>query len=332
MPESIFPLQITVIQDTLEQLEPAWTALWQRCPEATPFQHPLWLIPWWHHFGQGKILHTLVLRQGGELIGIAPCCILHEKQQRKLMLLGISLSDFLDALIAPGYESQAGSAILEHLARADWDVCDLQPIPATSPLFQATAPSLLESTIEFMDTLTSLELTSKTTALHQILSRHFSERIESAAKRAAILGQVRYETASQNTFDAVMNFLLRFHHARWGNPSEALSNPADAFHREAALAMLDRGTLRLQSLTISGRIAAVLYAFVHQRRGYFYLMAFDPAFAKISPGVLLMAHAIKELICEGVTGCEFLRGREAFKYRWAVTERPTYARRLHRKP
>lgn len=38
--------------DQLEQLAPEWMSLWETDPQATPFQNPAWLIPWWHSFGE----------------------------------------------------------------------------------------------------------------------------------------------------------------------------------------------------------------------------------------------------------------------------------------
>ena len=30
---------------SLAAIEPEWRLLWERCPEATPCQHPAWLLP-----------------------------------------------------------------------------------------------------------------------------------------------------------------------------------------------------------------------------------------------------------------------------------------------
>src|SRR3954467_7238622 len=45
--------------DTVEgltRLLPQWWALWDRCPSATPFQSPAWLLPWWRAFQPGGLL------------------------------------------------------------------------------------------------------------------------------------------------------------------------------------------------------------------------------------------------------------------------------------
>ena len=37
--------------EELERLREEWLALWRRSPSATPFQSPMWLLPWWRAFG-----------------------------------------------------------------------------------------------------------------------------------------------------------------------------------------------------------------------------------------------------------------------------------------
>lgn len=312
--------------ENLEALKPEWEALWRSCPEATPFQHPMWLIPWWKEFGSDKQLYTLILRARGQLIAVVPFCILCQRSARKLMLLGVGLSDFLDGLFAPGFEQTAALATFVHLIRngSGWETCDLQPLLGGSALLNASAPESFVSVIDAVDTLTSLELPSKITGFHRLLSQHFLDRLREAARRAERLGPIQYETAERTTFDDSMDHLFRFHQARWRTPLGA----AAQFHRQAALAMLERGELRLYRLKIGSRIASVLYGFVHRQRGYLYMTGFDPEFEKISPGVLIITHAIEQLIREEMVSCEFLRGREAYKYRWGVVERTTYARRL----
>ena len=322
------PLHIELFQDAPAPLEAEWLGLWSRCLDASPLQHPRWLIPWWRHFGAGKTLILLALRDRGNLVAVAPFCGIPEEGGRKLMFLGVSLSDYLDILAAPGYEARAAQTVLEFLPKLEWQVADLQPLPAASALLKISATAPLRAEVVPLETLTSLELPGSPQGS---VSAHFAERLATAQKRAAALGPVRYGSADRDSFGGTMEFLLRAHHARWHTcPGEARLNAA--FHGEAARELMERGALRLETLTIRDCLVAALYAFVHRQRAFFYLMAFDPEFARVSPGALLMQHAIDNFAREGMTGCEFLRGREAFKYRWKVTESLTCALKLHRQP
>src|SRR5919202_546321 len=107
----------------LEALRPEWEALWARCPGATPFQWPAWLIAWWRHFAPGA-LFSVAVRRAGRLVALAPFYVETGAQGRRVLGIGISLSDYLDVLIDPAC-GEAGSAILARLAAegARWESC-----------------------------------------------------------------------------------------------------------------------------------------------------------------------------------------------------------------
>lgn len=333
MPEATHSfLQETICTSAaLYQFKDEWLQLWQRCPNANPFQNPEWIIPWWRYFGQDKELQTLVFRDNGELVGVAPFCILRDNEGRKIMPLGIGLSDYTDVLFAPGYEASGGKAIFTHFSEihSQWEICDLQPLLAGSPLLNVEFPLPITSICTPVDTLTSLDLPPDCDVFRRSLSRHFKDRLKDATRHAERIGAMCFETASGDNFNFYFDQLLQFHKARWnGSQENDAYNTSAEFHRETVFSMLQHGSLRLYALNIRGRAAAVLYGFLHQQRGFFYMMGFNSEFEKMSPGMLLMTHAIEELIREGASGCEFLRGREAFKYRWDVREQTTYSRRL----
>src|SRR3954447_15705825 len=79
---------------------PEWAALWRRVPGATPFQSPAWLMAWWKHFGTGAP-RLLSARAGEGLVGVLPLYELVEPGCRKLLPIGIGLSDYIDALVDP---------------------------------------------------------------------------------------------------------------------------------------------------------------------------------------------------------------------------------------
>lgn len=57
-----------------------------------------------------------------------------------------------------------------------------------------------------------------------------------------------------------------------------------------------------------------------------YLTGFDPAFARRSPGAILYADAIERAHARGDRVFDFMRGAEAYKYRWGARDLV----RLHR--
>src|SRR5512134_1523155 len=82
----------------LARLEPAWRALWERTPDAIPFQHPGWLIPWWRHLPKGT-LSMFIAERHGRLLGVLPLCLIASEES--LRPLGFDISDYAEPLIDP---------------------------------------------------------------------------------------------------------------------------------------------------------------------------------------------------------------------------------------
>src|SRR5690606_9891372 len=131
------PLEVAEVTSAqaLEALRPEWTRLWQRSPHATPFQFPDWLLTWWNLFGRGRLL-ALILHREGSLAGIAPLFIDSDSEAergesvRPVLVVGTGVTDHLDALVEPGLDAAAGTAILAHLeaGASRWDVLDFQQL------------------------------------------------------------------------------------------------------------------------------------------------------------------------------------------------------------
>ena len=76
-------------------------------------------------------------------------------------------------------------------------------------------------------------------------------------------------------------------------------------------------------MKLNRQVIAVLYAFAGGKSTYYYLSGFDPAFDKLSPGTLIVGHAIEEAIAEGHRWFDFMRGQENYKYAWGALETRT---------
>ena len=68
---------------------------------ATPFQSPAWLLAWWRYFGTREPL-LLTARARCELVGLLPLYLLREPGCRKLLPIGVGLSDYVEALARSG--------------------------------------------------------------------------------------------------------------------------------------------------------------------------------------------------------------------------------------
>jgi CelD/BcsL family acetyltransferase involved in cellulose biosynthesis len=320
--------------EELDALEPAWADLWSRAPAATPFQSPAWLIPWWRHIGGGR-LRVLAARAGGRLVGLLPMFLQQAPEGEKLLPLGIAISDYLDGLYEDGHGPAVAESMLRRLAerQRDWHVCELHPLPAGSALLQAPAPAECASEVLRFESCLVVEIPPRATSLRQVLPKRMRKNLRYFGGRAARLGRISFETATVASLPEVLDALLELHAIRWARDDRpgVLADPAiRAFHDAAAPALLSAGLLRLYALRLDGRIVAVLHCMLAKARTYCYMSGYDPDLAEISPGTLILAHAIEQAIGEGAFEVDFLRGGEPYKYFWGVRERPCYGRMLRR--
>ncbi|WP_437592135.1 GNAT family N-acetyltransferase [Sorangium sp. So ce1000] len=317
-------------REELEALREPWSALWERCPAATVFQRPEWLIPWCRALGPEEVL-ALVVRSDEGLVGLAPLAVHRIGDERVVALLGAGISDYNDVLAVSGYERAVAEAALACLdERADaWDVADLHDLRGSSPLLLAEAPPGWSDEVEKHEACTAVTI-PEGTGPDELFSPGLFARVARARKRLARAGELRVDVADAANVDELLDALFENHRARWRSRGEGgvLDEALQPFHREVARGLCARGALRLFGLRLDGRLIASLYGFAERGGLASYLTGFDPELSWYSPGLVMLASVIEHAAREGARTVDFLRGREPYKYDWDAVDRWTYRRRL----
>jgi CelD/BcsL family acetyltransferase involved in cellulose biosynthesis len=308
--------------EALEALMPAWWDLWRRCPAATPFQSPAWLVPWWRHFAPGELV-TMVVERDDALVGLAPFYREDGPWGRRLLPLGIPISDYHDVLLAPEEAIAAWDVVLE-LARQEpgWDLWEFEELMPGAAALGLPCPPGWERTTGPQSACPTSSFSLR--GFVDSLPRARRQKLNLARNRAARRSCVEVRLADAASLRESLDHLFRLHAMRWESRGESgvLSDePIRRFHGAAAPALERAGLLRLTTLAIDGVVVAAQYGFQHRERAYHYLGGFDPAYAFESPGVLLLAHAIEDALRDGVREFHFLRGQEAYKYDWGAVDR-----------
>lgn len=315
----------------LEAIAEPWWQLWGELARPLPFLTPAWLLPWWRHFRPGE-LASVAIWCGERLVALAPCYLEDGAWGRRLLPIGISLSDYLDILVAP--DSPEALTLLADVLPAVMPrlaAISLEDLPAhATALHLPVAPRWREETgPQSCSPILALRRgegglaavpARKRRALR--MARHRAER------RGACLA-----TEGLATLPAALEALLRLHAARWqerGEPGLLADARVPALLREAVPALAAAGLVRLYTLKLAGVVAGAYLGFAQPGHAYAYFGGFDPAFAFESPGTVLMGHAISEAAAEGATQFHFLRGDEAYKFDWGAKAHSTWRRVLRR--
>ena len=322
----------------LAALRGEWEALWRRASavpgRATPFSSPAWLLPWWGAFGTG-MPRVAVAREGGRLLGLLPLYLLDEGGARKLLPMGVAITDYHDALLDPSApEGLAGAllaAVLEGAARDGAALCDLPDLPPGAALRDAAPPLGWCEEGWVGEPCPVLHLPRE--ELRGAVPSGTLRKLRMSRHRAERAGGWSAHLATAEEVLPFWEALVGMHRARWtrrGEEGGVLADPRVlAFHREALPLLFEAGALRLWALRIGGGLAAVYHAMAAgPDRLLFYLSGFDEARAFESPGTILLGHVAEAALAEGRRELHFLRGGEAYKYAWGAADRMNAGRRL----
>jgi CelD/BcsL family acetyltransferase involved in cellulose biosynthesis len=324
--------QLVTSPRALIDLRQEWASLWSRCPNATVFQHPDWVLPWCEHLFAGEIF-TLCLRTGGRLAGLALMHRWRDGAERVLSMLGAGHSDYHEILLEPGVADAAKAALSAWLDAhtCAWDRIEVSELRQGCPLLDLEPVGAMAS-VEEQDACPVLKLSEGGSLEGQVPSR-MAGNLRTARRRAEQMGEVSFESARPDNLDELLEALLELHASRWQERGDTGVLAADAvqrFHEDVARRLLRRAMLALEVLRIDRRIVSVMYGFYDHQALRYYLGGFDPAFARASVGSLVLAHAIERALGRGVKEFDFLRGREPYKYAWGACDRPILRWRLAR--
>ena len=307
--------------------------LFRADPRATPFQSPAWLDAWWAHLGGGERVDLEARDDAGRLIAALPCFVWHDAGVRRLVPVGATQSDYLDALVDPAGPGAAEALWRAMLGTADrWDELVLHDVRAGSALL-GEVPDGWPATDTPCETCPVLPLPSAPPLLPQ-LGKTQRRKVVHDRHRADALGGVTVAFAGAHEIDDALTALFDLHEARWrleGQGGMLASPQVQAFHRAAAPALAAAGLLRMPVVRHEGRIVCVLLGLADARRGYSYVIGSDFSVPKQSFGTLAFAHLIEACVEEGAREFHFLRGEEGYKYGWGAAPTRTWRRVVRRR-
>lgn len=282
----------------------SWEAVLARLPDPHPFVEPDWQRTWWEHFGEGE-LEVLPLADAG----VAAV----RRSGRTVRFLGCrNTTDYPGPAVVPGREHEAAEQLLGRLSDDDClELDDARPEDGFAHSLEDVAGRFgRRATREPAEPVAILSLPASWEAYAAGLTKH--ARHELARKRRRARGAT-VRTADAHTLEADLDVFCAFLRAARGEKRGFLSDRVELFLRDVVHAKHERGTLRLDVLELGGRPLAITLGFRGPRTYYLYNMGYDPAAARLSPGIVLLSMLIERAIAERLERFDFMRGREHYK-------------------
>lgn len=329
------PVTVECIRTTsaLEQVAEEWSQLFHRSECRNAFLSVEWMSSWWRHWGGGHRLMIILVRdREGQLVAVAPLYLRRSRLgafgPRALCFIGTQWvgSDHLDLLVAPGYEESAIEAIVGAVrAQCDeWDYIELADGAEDSPVFSRLCRAFKGAgMVEQFVHEEACPYTPLPTSFDELLAGLGSnQRYNFRRRRRALEREAGIEFRSvQGGPELYERFadVVRLHRLRFDNQRRNTFFPASAiqsFHIDALHQLEANGMARVFFLQSKGKVIAALYGFSVGKTFAFYQCGMDPAWSRLSVGLVMMGCAIEEAIRTGHDEFDFLRGDDAYKFQW----------------
>jgi CelD/BcsL family acetyltransferase involved in cellulose biosynthesis len=325
-----FRVELVSDIEAFDRLHDAWDDLFLSAPQGNMFVSHEWLATWWRHFSGGRQLVAVTVYGGDTLVAAAPLMVSPRTfglPLRKLTFIGEGRFDCVDFLVRVPEESCL-ALVFEALLGSGvaWDVCELGPLPADSPVrdfaVRLSESSPLASQDRRHGVSPAVSLPTSWDQFRNGMTKSLRDTVKHRTRQLQRDFGLEFERVTDPTaIEGAMQGLFSMHQRRWEARREAGSFPTSelrAFHLAVARKLHDHRRLHLWSLRVGGATVAAVYAMSHRQTMYLYSTAFAPDWARYSVGSVLLAHCLEDAIAQGYTVFDFLGGEEAYKYRWGA--------------
>jgi CelD/BcsL family acetyltransferase involved in cellulose biosynthesis len=308
---------VQVTGETFETLARCWQAQGSGLRWQCLFVLPPWLKAWWEVFSPASEECLLAVRDGEELIGIAPFMV----SGRTAQFMGNpDICDCFDLVAVPGKEQLFCRALLDHLRGQGISILDLGPVRPDSIAYTHFIPAAEGMACEVLctpeDVVLELPLPSTWDAFLNMLAAKERHEIRRKFRRLEEAGECSsrmvYGTDSARVaMDAFLELFIQ------NRPDKAsfMDDRMALFFRSLGEGLAQAGILKLFFLDLNGRPAAAAMCFDYNDTMYLYNNGYDSAYSHLSIGVLSKVLSIRASINLQRKTYDFLKGNEDYKYR-----------------
>ncbi len=326
-------VDVLTTETAFQTLRPEWLRLLGEMSFQSVFFTPHWQETWWRHFGAGRQLAILTVRSNdGRLQGLAPLMRNNgDTDTARLEFIGdLELCDYFDLLISPHRQDDVVQAMADYLvsqAGEDVEIClsNLSASSATAALLQGslTKQGLLVET-ETIETCPTIVFPADWNAYLATLRGKDRHELRRKLRRAENTAELAYTvTNTPERIDEDLDTFIALHRMSQQNDKQGfMTSSKVAFFRDMAHQLWREGWLELAFLHADDRPIAGLCCMTYGTTYAAYNSGYHPGYGALSAGIVLFANRIRSAIDRGFIAFDFLRGNEAYKYRFGASDRP----------
>ena len=312
-----------VKEEDFESIQGEWEGILSSCPANTIFLTPSWQRIWWGHFSDGAFLQVMSVRNGDEVLGVAPLML----KDGSLSFLGdTDLFDYHDFIVLEGKQEVFYDALWDYLPSLAWDKLDLKSVPEGSPIL-TRIPALARQSGMTVDVVTEdvspfAPLPDSWDEYLAGLTKKGRHELRRKMRRLERDHEVHQSVCDNpDALHGCMEDFFRLLRSSSPEKEAFLVPEREEFFLDVALEFAPKGRFKLYFLTVDGARVASCICFDYGNSYLLYNSGYDPAYSALSVGLLNKALCIREAIEVGRDSFDFLRGTERYKYDLGGTDR-----------
>lgn len=291
-----------------------WRRLFQSCAAANPFYGPDLLLPLLEFDPRAARLRFVLVRQGQELLGLAPIlpgCIGVPGLWRQLSVYNHPFIFNSLPLLRCGFEAQGWAAMLEKLAASyGGGVLGLGPSPLDGPVVQGLRQALAQSGRAHLVTAQGERAAlapadGKADALLAAIKGKTMGKLRRHERDLGKLGKLEFRAADRGPAlaEAVEDFMALEARGWKGRQGTAFASDAAsaAFARRALGASQGAPGVRVETLRLDGRPIGACLHLAGPGYAATFKIAYEEELARHGPGVLAMLGSLRLLGTEAWT-------------------------------
>lgn len=307
--------------DVRENLQAALSDIADAPCLRVPMQAGIWIEACAETLAARGDLNAVAVGEGQQATALAPLSLRQGFPAALEILGGRTLGEPVDFLFC---DRAALSSLVDALA-GERRLLEFQRLPASSPTIDAVRAAFRGSAFVWISDAGGcprIEIAQDANDPFLSLSSRLRSDLRRAERKTEEFGEARYEIHAPRCareFLPLYEEMQNVEAAGWkGERGSAIvkNSAQSAFFRRFGELASEAGILRLAFLRLGGAAAAIQYA-VEWKNAYWLLkVGYDEAYAKCSPGQLLLLHSLREAARKGLCSLEFLGAEAPWTRRW----------------
>lgn len=313
--------------EALMAVREEWASLTERVSSRNPFVTPQFMLPYLRHLGTRYDCRVLVARENDRLIGLCPTFIRRAGRAsrlfRRISFPTHGTSPPFELVVEEGREDVVAAFVEYWKKSRDWDLIELQNVPATSPTEAMLETAVSRARLRMTSVRHRTSLFVPAVGTWEQYWRSIPKKTRAASKRSlrlcSELGEVRIVAYPTDFDDAgrAVEWIRDITRRSWKTGDEPAKS--DDSMGGYVFELAAGGLLEILFLHINDRPIAYLINILYKRQLNAYHTAYDLQYMPQGPTVLLLHHSISECFQAGYPVYDLLGERQLHVRRWSST-------------